>query len=333
MTNRHRELCSRQCCGVALACLLAVACGPQEAGPSLPENALAAVDGRIVTVEQFQQSVARKGSRLARQGSSAQERERLLEELIRFEVLAANARRAGYDERPEVREAMERLMVQRFQQDELEARLQALAVGDAEVEAYYAAHLAEEFTIPEAVRTGVIFVRVPPGVSDEKRRELAAKAAEARSAAESGDADVFAAVATRYSDDQATRYRGGDAGWIAREDPNARWEAAVLEAAFELSEPGGLAPVIEGERGFYVVRLVERRPSRARPLAQVGPMIRSRLMRERRNSLETDFYAEMRRNVAVEINRELLESLALAALAEDPAGRRRPPRLPSGQGE
>lgn len=310
------------------AAVLAAACARDEA--PMPEGVVATVDGSPVTVEDLERRLERRGSRM--QASAAAEgREALLEELIHFEILAANARKAGYEQNAEVQAALEQLMVRRFQEDQLEASLESLAVSDQDVEAYYNDHIAD-YTVAEAVRVGVIFVQVPPRAGEEKRQALAARAAEVREeiAASAEPAQAFARAATHSSDDQTTRYRRGDAGWLSRDDTGARWEPAVVEAAFALSEPGALAPVVEGSRGFYVMRLVERRPSRARALAQVGDAIRYQLLRERREGLERDFHAQMRRNVTVEINQELLESLPLAERQAVGAGPRRPPRLPSG---
>lgn len=311
----------------ALACLLTTACGSDEEKATLSQDVVARIDGEDVSADALQRLLARRGSRLARHGSTQEQREALVEELIRFEVMAANARKAGYDEEPEVVAAANRLMVKHFQRDQLEARLDALEVTDEEVAAHYAEHLAD-YTIPEAVRARVIFVRVSPRSTPGKRAELAERAGQARQAI--ADGEPFASVTTRTSDDQATRYRSGEAGWLTQGSTTARWEPAVLDAAFALAEPGDLAAVVEGERGLYVVQLVERRPSSTRPLERVGDGIRYELLRARRDSLESDFFAEMRSNVKVEINRELLESLPLAVPEQISAEQRRPPRIPEG---
>jgi hypothetical protein len=56
-------------------------------------------------------------------------------------------------------------------------------------------------------------------------------------------APSFAELAAQYSDDEATRSQGGDAGWLNEGEESARWDQAVLRAVFDIDEAGRVSPV------------------------------------------------------------------------------------------
>lgn len=131
--------------------------------------------------------------------------------------------------------------------------------------------------------------------------------AEARQTDEAG----FARLAQQYSEDQATRYRGGDAGWISAESTNAHWPAAVVEAASALVAPGDFASVVETENGLYIARLIQKRSASRRPLEEVREGIRYLITREKQQQTERRFYEQLSAGVPININRGLLESISV----------------------
>jgi hypothetical protein len=95
---------------------------------------------------------------------------------------------------------------------------------------------------------------------------------------------------------------------------------AVRDALLALE--GDVAPLVETERGFYIVKLLERRDARQQPLAQVQKVIRREVSRESARQAEREFYDRMKQGVNIRINQELLESITL------PVQPATPPRLP-----
>ena len=62
-------------------------------------------------------------------------------------------------------------------------------------------------------------------------------------------------------------YQDGNLFVVSGPDPT------VLQAAFALTSPGALSPVVENDRGTPLVRLIERRPERVPPLEDVREVI------------------------------------------------------------
>jgi parvulin-like peptidyl-prolyl isomerase len=176
------------------------------------------------------------------------------------------------------------------------------------------------------VRVGVIFLAASARATPERQAELKQRAEELLVQAHGIDAGGYTQLAQQYSEDQATRYRGGDAGWLTRGDSESRWEHSVVEAAFGLKSIGDVAPLLSTARGFYIVRLVDTRPMTVRPLAEVKEGIKYQLTQARQQQQQTEFLEEVRRNSRIEINQSLLDSLP------EPTTRaaRQPPGLPGG---
>ena len=135
----------------------------------------------------------------------------------------------------------------------------------------------------------------------------------------------FGVLAQRHSEDQATRYGGGDAGWVSREE-HGRWIPAVTDAAFALVKPGDLSPIVETANGCYLVKLIERKAAGHRPLAEVKEAIGYRLAVEKRQRTQQQFYETMKAGLKIDINRPLLDSLAPPTVQTET----RPPSTPAG---
>lgn len=105
-----------------------------------------------------------------------------------------------------------------------------------------------------------ILARLAPGPDDYERAR--AKAESLRSAYMDG-AD-FAELAYQYSDDQVSRENGGTLGWFTAED----LDDAFMEVLGALDD-GNDAEVVDGESGYYVLRLISHEPARTATLEEV----------------------------------------------------------------
>ncbi len=110
-----------------------------------------------------------------------------------------------------------------------------------------------------------ILARLSPGPED---------AARARARAETlrqmvvGDAD-FADVAREYSDDPQSREQGGSLGTFTLEELEPSFQAVLAGL-----EPGGITEVIEGDSGFYVLKLLGHNEPRTAVLDEIREVLR-----------------------------------------------------------
>lgn len=209
--------------------------------------------------------------------------------MIRFELLAQAADRAGFTKDPDAVHALRQIAVTKLVNKTLGPAASPETITKADVEREYAARQAAEFTLPEAAQ--VRHVRV----SDAAQADRLAAQAKALALA---DDRGFATLAASASEDAATRATGGDLGFI---DKNSRLPRAIVEAALSLKTPGEVAGPIQTDSGFEVLRLVTRRAAAVSPFSSVEEPIRQRLYRERRAHALDDFIARLRAETPVEV--------------------------------
>jgi peptidyl-prolyl cis-trans isomerase C len=285
---------------------------------------LAMVDGSPITVDDLKAEMTRRGG--AANFASREGLASLLEELVRLEVLGAKARRDGLDETYEARVEAKHQLAGQYRRVHLEPRLANIEVTDEEVEDFYDRH-PERFAVPGAAHPALIYFSYGESASEERKRAVAELAAQVRAEALAQDGHQhFGALAVRHSDDQATRYRGGDAGWLSDDAHDLRWGANVVEAMRSL-DPGELSEPIETPTGIYLVRVMATVPETLRPLNEVAAGIRQHLRAERARALTDEFYREAAAGVAVRVDEDRLAAIEIPkpAVAET---ERRPPPLP-----
>ncbi len=300
---------------------------------------LAQVGERVITVEQFEQELATRARMRPGYYNQAERRRELLEHLIDHQVQLNAAEAAGIPDEPEFADLVERMLIQRLRERELEASLDDMAITDAEMVQYYEAN-QDQFTRPERRQIALIRIDRPAREEDGDLESLQAKAAEARAAAESLPADVphFGAVAVDYSNDRGSRYQGGVVGWLVDSGQTQyRLEPEVISAAFALEVAGEISPVIETASALWLVRLVALQAERRQPLSSVAEGIRHRLTRQRAAELESGLVERLRSGQSITINEAALTAVpvpeSIPGERETQDDRRRPPPLPGGSNE
>jgi peptidyl-prolyl cis-trans isomerase C len=283
---------------------------------------LAVVGDRRITGKDFQAELERRSRFNHETYPNAQQRQKLLQEMVRFEVLLAQAKSAGYDRKPEVRARVNEFIVARFQEDQL-AKQAAPKPSQTEMQRFYEQH-QEQFTTPAEVRIALIYFKCSSKATEEKWQELKGRAESVLAEAQTRDAEGFKRLAQQHSDDQVTRYSGGDAGWLQQKAAGSRWDAAVVKAAFAIPEPGEFAPLVETANGFYIVRLLQKKAGGFRPFEQVQEVIAYQLSRQQQYQQQQNLFEEMKRGLKVEVHPEALESISTPERAAD-AG---PPPMP-----
>lgn len=316
---------------LVLASLVGFGC--KKAGTS---SVLASVGPRQISIDDFRKEVERRQA--LRQ--PLPEREALLEEMINHEALLQRARQAGLEQDPTVQREIQVLLISRLRERDQASRLAAVKVTPEDVRAAYEQDLAR-YTQPAKVRLALLFLKKDRLMSEAKTKELRARMAEAREQAiaqpapggRGPAAQGFGALALRYSDDPASRYRGGDIGWMEPGQLNPRWPRNVLEAGLAL-EPGKVSEVIEIADGLYLVMKTDARPSRITPFAEVKTALQQSLLARKRRELETSFRQDAAQQIGVQIHREVLASVTMPVAVETLAQGREtnPPALPAADG-
>lgn len=157
----------------------------------------------------------------------------------------------------------------RFAVVDVAAIRQRVTVPAVDVERYYNTNI-DQFSTPAEMRASHILLKT------EGKDLAAVRAAAEKVLAEVKAGGDFAALAKKYSEDEASKDRGGDLDFFGR----GRMVPAFEEAAFAL-EPGQVSELVSTEFGFHIIKATDRREGAQRPLDEVREQITEQLKWER----------------------------------------------------
>ena len=138
-------------------------------------------------------------------------------------------------------------------------------VTDAQVQAYYNAHLAD-YQVKDQVKARHILIAVPEGA--DAKTDAAAKAKAQGILDQLHHGGDFAALAKQYSDDPGSKDNGGDLGFFQRGKMVPAFEAA----AFAL-QPGQTSGLVKTSFGYHIIQVEEKQTAHTKPLAEVQSTI------------------------------------------------------------
>lgn len=305
---------------------------PAPAATQTPSDWVARAGDEYVTADMIRAEMLRRGGMQPGQFQDDEQKRALLDEMLLQRALVDAAKREGLDREAETRRSIEQLLVNQYLRRTLRPEQDKVQVDDAQIQAWFDDH-ADDYTIPARRRVAMLRMGVAKDADAAAWSKAEARAQEARSKAAALGSDVphFGTLAREYSDDQATRYRGGVIGWLTEgRAEQYRQDPALLEAAYALKTPGELSPVLRGTDAVYVARLVETQPAQPRALDQLRGGIQQRLTQERYQAIEAEFRRRMLSSANIEVREQALAAIAPPGPpAEDSTPQ--PPAMPGDQ--
>jgi peptidyl-prolyl cis-trans isomerase C len=278
-----------------------------------PSQIVAKVDDTVISVADVQERINKQSPFVRARYTNADRKKEFLDGLIKFEVMASEAERLGYDKDPEVQRVMKQQMISKFMQKDFESKLKVEDVPEADVEKYYNDH-PTEFHQKDEVRVSEILVK------DKSKADHAYAEARAlpKNPANVMDQKGFRDLVTKYSEDEEAKPRGGDLSFFAAD--SAVYPKGVVDAALKLKEIGDVAPPIKTDKGWAIIRLTQKRPGFSRPLPEVKHQIQQRLFRDLRAKAMEAFVADLKKKSNIEIHEENLNKVVVETGAAAPGG-------------
>jgi peptidyl-prolyl cis-trans isomerase C len=229
-----------------------------------------------ITLGDVEDYIAKQAPMLRVRYKDPAELKKLLDNMVRFELLAAEAVKRGYDKQPSVVRTIKETTVQNLMRTEIDEKVTPRSIPAEDVKAFYDSH-PEEFHRDAMRRASHILV-----ATEQEAKQLLSEVQKL-------DLRGFSDLAKARSLDTDTKLRGGDLGYFTLsttgESNAARVDEALRKAAFGLKQVGDtVRKPIKVEGGFSVVRLTGERPERHTTLLDADPSIRTRLWRERRQN-------------------------------------------------
>jgi len=165
-------------------------------------------------------------------------------------------------------------------------------VGDAEVQAYYNAHL-EQYKTEEQVKTRHILIASKTGADAATDAAAKGKAQDVLKQLQAGGS--FAELAKKYSEDPGSKDSGGELQMIA----TASLDPAYAKAAMALN-PGQTSGLVKSSFGYHIIQTEQKQAAGVKPLAAVKDTIAKTLEQDKQGaamqSYGTDLAAEAKKN-------------------------------------
>ena len=187
-----------------------------------------------------------------------------------------------------------------------------------EIEDFYAAN-RNEFTNPEIVRYSHIFIQTI-NMTPAQKSDALRKAEDVYLKYQNGDMS-FEDLVNAYSDDARSKVSGGDAGFLARNDTNARAYLGdtFMREIFKVPV-GEVKGVLTSNIGYHIIKVTDHREARILniddPVAPnttttVREFITSQIMQEKQQLVLSmavdDLVSELREQAEIKIFSENLE--------------------------
>ena len=167
-----------------------------------------------------------------------------------------------------------------------------VSISDDDVKSYYDRHMKTGSNTQ--VRASHIFVAIPDGADAATVAEKQAQAQRVLDRAQKGE--DFAKLARELSDDPATRGEGGDLGYFGKD----MLPKPIEEMVFSMNV-GEIRGPVRADRGFHVIKLVDRRVKEAKPLEEVKDDIRMQLRQKEMERQTKTYLTELRKKTLVDI--------------------------------
>jgi peptidyl-prolyl cis-trans isomerase D len=145
---------------------------------------------------------------------------------------------------------------------------------------------AELYSTPEQIRASQILFKT----AGKKADEVKAKAEQVLKEVKAGG--DFAALAKKYSEDEASAKQGGDLDFL----PKGKLSPEFDEAAFAL-DPGSVSGVIHTPAGFAIIKVTDKKPAATRPLDEVRAQIIDQLAWEKASTKAADLAVAMEKEI------------------------------------
>jgi peptidyl-prolyl cis-trans isomerase C len=264
-------------------------------------TAVARVGDVIISAEQIEQRVRAQGQNRHTFESVKGLRE-LVEDQVRFELLAQAALDRGLARDPDVIDAARKVMVRKLLQRDLDPSVFEDAMGDDALRAYYERH-RESYLQLEKRRFAQIQLQ-----PTEEGRAIAQSIID-RIQGKANTGELLAQQAQRFSMDVTTKSRGGDSPFATLDEIRDDFGLSFANAVFS-HEPGTLvAGPVASTRGWHVVRVVARREALTRDFAEVREQIREKLLQGQRSTQFQKYLEDIERTYAVAIYDDKLQGL------------------------
>jgi peptidyl-prolyl cis-trans isomerase C len=278
---------------------------PPGLSPEDAKKILAKIDDVVITVGEFTRRINRQSPFARMRFNSPERRREFLDDLIRFELLAKEAKARGYDKDPDVQRTMKNVMIQKLTQLEIEKKVKLADITEEEMRRYYEEN-KYRYNQPEKVRVSQIVIK------DKRKAQRILREIKAKRQ----DSQFFREMVRQHSEDEITKRRGGDLYFFPRvedrREGDMKIDPAIVKAAFSIKEIRDVYPkLIQTPKGYHIIRLEGRRREIKRSFEDVKRQIQHTLWQEKRQKTIDALVERLKKKAKVKIYEDRLSKVVV----------------------
>jgi peptidyl-prolyl cis-trans isomerase C/peptidyl-prolyl cis-trans isomerase D len=248
-------------------------------------DVIAVVGAKQITMKEFND----KYDELLKQTVNPPSKELFLEDLIRYEIGVQEALKTGIPDDAAVKELVRQDYYKGLIEHELGKKIADIKVTDAEMETYYKAH-------PE-LRTSHILIEFKQDATAEQKKAAKDRATEIWAEVKKSTRP-FEELVALYTDDVLSKRTGGDVGW----QTNLTLVPSYYTAANSM-KIGDVKGIVETQYGYHIIKLTGKHSYADANKRQ----IRAAVFEDKRKALFDGYFAKLKKQYPVKINKELLK--------------------------
>jgi peptidyl-prolyl cis-trans isomerase SurA len=209
----------------------------------------------------------------------------------------------------ELTEQLEKaILQQKFVMEKKGALLNKIAPPtEGEIEDFYEANKTL-FVAPDMVRFKHIYIDTRNLTSADEKNQARTRAEEISRELRNGAS--FDDLVVKYSDDKNSRYKGGDFGYLRRDDQARRQLLGkeFFEAPFKM-DVGQISGVLQSNIGFHIIRVTEKIPFRLLALddpipPQNNSTVREQISAQLLQQKQVEFYQQALQDLRDELRKK-----------------------------
>lgn len=166
-------------------------------------------------------------------------------------------------------------------------------ITDAELEIFYNDN-SDKFTQPERARVAHILMQIPADATVLQKAEIRKKLEGIRIDIEA-DLITFADAASKYSEDAKTAAKGGEMGFVTRDNVPKSFSDIIFRV-----KPGTVSPALESQSGYHVLTVLELKPAGIAAFEEAKSAIRQFMEQNAMQTARQKFVEELKSKAAIE---------------------------------
>jgi len=250
---------------------------------------LAKINDRTITVEEFNRRFEQNSQLVPGRQPPKSE---VLKNIVYFELATQEARRLKLHLDANLREQFDILLYQALVRKNVQPKIDAIEVSEAEVKKYYEGN--------PLLRTSHIILLSKPGMTEAELKELRERAAKVLTDVKAAK-KPFEELARQSSEGPSAR-TGGDVDWGARH----KLLPEYYEAALQLKSVGDVSGIVETPYGFHIIKLTGKKSYSEIDSVYKDFIIRT-LRENKGQGVYNEYFDGLKKKGKVTVNEDLLK--------------------------